>query len=164
MKRVVIESPYAGNVERNVAYARGAMLDCLARGEAPYASHLLYTQVLDDDKELDRNLGIVAGFCWAATADLIAFYADYGWSRGMLGALEHHFAGDECKQIQVRVLHTPSMETAIGRLPHGVLPKMVFNKFAARFSLGQYHTSLDLVEFNTAVSFAVSREVESNAG
>lgn len=41
---VVVESPYAGDVERNVAYAKRCVLDCLKRGEAPYASHLFFTQ------------------------------------------------------------------------------------------------------------------------
>lgn len=44
MKLVIVESPYAGDVKTNVAYARAAIRDCLMRGEAPYASHLLYTQ------------------------------------------------------------------------------------------------------------------------
>jgi hypothetical protein len=44
MRRVIIESPYSGDVETNVAYARAALRDCLSRGEAPLASHLLYTQ------------------------------------------------------------------------------------------------------------------------
>ncbi len=50
MRRAIIESPFAGDVERNVRYARAAMRDCLMRRETPYASHLLYTQegVLDD--------------------------------------------------------------------------------------------------------------------
>lgn len=42
MKLVVVESPYAGDVERNLRYLRAAMADCLARGEAPFASHGLY--------------------------------------------------------------------------------------------------------------------------
>ena len=51
MELVVLESPFAGNVEMNIHYARACMADCLARGEAPFASHLLYTQpgILDDD-------------------------------------------------------------------------------------------------------------------
>ncbi len=44
MKLVILESPYAGHVDANVAYARMAMHDSLLRGEAPIASHLLYTQ------------------------------------------------------------------------------------------------------------------------
>lgn len=40
------------------------MLDALDRGEAPYASHLLYTQMLDDTIPAERELGIKAGFAW----------------------------------------------------------------------------------------------------
>lgn len=83
MKRVVIESPYAGDVERNTRYARACMLDSLRRGEAPYASHLLYTQVLDDLTPEERELGIIAGFAWGQAAELRVFYMDLGASPGM---------------------------------------------------------------------------------
>jgi hypothetical protein len=85
MKLVVIESPLAGDVERNVRYARAAMRDCLARGEAPFASHLLYAQegILDDRSPAERARGMDAGFAWGARADLVAVYSDLGISRGM---------------------------------------------------------------------------------
>ena len=83
MKRVVMESPYAGNVEANVAYARRALLDCLQRGEAPIASHLLITQVLDDNDPDQRAAGIAAGVAWHGVADLVVFYVDRGMTRGM---------------------------------------------------------------------------------
>jgi hypothetical protein len=88
MRRVIIESPYAGKVDTNVAYARSAMRDSLNRGEAPIASHLLYTQpgILDDDNAEERLWGINAGFAWASVADLAVFYIDLGWSKGMLDA------------------------------------------------------------------------------
>ena len=41
MKLVIIESTFAGDRLRNIAYARAAMKDWLDRGEAPLASHLL---------------------------------------------------------------------------------------------------------------------------
>lgn len=44
MRLVIIESPFAGDVVRNLRYLRACMRDCLRRGEAPYASHALYTQ------------------------------------------------------------------------------------------------------------------------
>lgn len=87
MKRVIIESPYAGAVERNLTYAREALQHSLLRGEAPMASHLLYTQVLEDDLEHERLMGIQAGYEWLSGADLVAFYVDLGWSHGMLQAL-----------------------------------------------------------------------------
>lgn len=44
MKLVLLESPYAGDTERNVDYGRRCLRDSIMRGEAPMASHLLYTQ------------------------------------------------------------------------------------------------------------------------
>ncbi len=85
MKLVILESPYAGHVDANVAYARMAMHDSLLRGEAPIASHLLYTQpdVLDDDVPAERTMGIQAGLAWLKVADLHVVYADRGVSNGM---------------------------------------------------------------------------------
>jgi hypothetical protein len=61
---VVLESPYAGNVEENLRYLRAGMREAFLRGELPIASHALYTQpgVLDDTIPEERNLGIEAGF------------------------------------------------------------------------------------------------------
>jgi hypothetical protein len=85
MRRVIVESPFGGDVERNLRYLRACMADCLARGESPYASHALYTQpgVLDDTKPDERAKGIAAGFVWRRAADATVFYLDLGTSRGM---------------------------------------------------------------------------------
>lgn len=88
MRLVLIESPYAGAISANLAYARKALKDSLGRGEAPYASHLLYTQVLDDTIPLERNWGIQAGLLWGQHAVLSAFYLDRGFSSGMAKGLE----------------------------------------------------------------------------
>ncbi len=90
MKLVIVESPYAGDIEANVAYAREKMAWCLRNGMAPIASHLLYTQpgVLCDDLPGERALGIAAGLEWRRVADLSVFCAGRGWSRGMLAAFE----------------------------------------------------------------------------
>jgi hypothetical protein len=91
MRLVILESPFAGDVARNVAYAKAAMQDCLAKGEAPLASHVLYaaTGVLDDANVLQRDTGIRAGFCWAERADATVVYRDLGISRGMQLGLMH---------------------------------------------------------------------------
>lgn len=85
MKRVIIESPFAGNCNLNVAYARLALRHSLSLGEAPIASHLLYTQhnVLDDNNSEERKLGIDAGLAWKHVAEKQIFYTDLGWSSGM---------------------------------------------------------------------------------
>src|SRR5512146_2425464 len=92
---VVIESPYGKNVdgtradaatvERNLRYLRACMADCFKRGEAPYASHGLYTQpgVLDDAKPEERRRGMEAGFAWGAKAPLRVVYMDLGITDGM---------------------------------------------------------------------------------
>lgn len=82
-KLVKIESPYAGDIARNVAYAKLAMLDSILRGEAPIATHLLYTEVLNDNDPKERVLGIELGYEWLQAADLVVFYIDFGMSGGM---------------------------------------------------------------------------------
>lgn len=93
MKRiplVIIESPYAGDIATHETYARRALADSLARGEAPIASHLLYTQpgVLDDTNPEERQQGIEAGLAWGDLAYLTAVYMDYGISSGMKYGIE----------------------------------------------------------------------------
>lgn len=90
MKLVIVESPYAGDVRRNVAYACACMRDCLMRGEAPFASHVLYTRVgvLDDDIPEERTRGMDAGFAWGAMAAATVVYTDLGTTKGMLEGIE----------------------------------------------------------------------------
>ena len=85
MKLVIIESPYAGDVQRNIKYARKCIRHSLLLGEAPIASHLIYTQdgVLDDDIPEERMMGINAGLAWRIVAEAHVVYTDYGISRGM---------------------------------------------------------------------------------
>lgn len=93
MRRVIVESPYAGNVRINITYATACMRDCLLRGEAPLASHILYasTDVLDDNKPGDRRRGMNAGFAWGEVADATVVYTDLGVSPGMAEGIAHAF-------------------------------------------------------------------------
>jgi hypothetical protein len=113
MRLVYLESPYAGDVESNLAYLRACMADCLRRGEAPYASHGLYTQpgVLDDDKPEERRLGMEAGFCWGEKADASVFYVDRGWSRGMIEGLKR--ARAHGRPVELRVLHSENADKCV---------------------------------------------------
>lgn len=85
MKLVIIESPYAGDVAANVAYGQACIRDSLQHGEAPFASHLFYTQtgVLDDGKPEERRVGIAAGHAWMRLAEGVVVYMDRGISPGM---------------------------------------------------------------------------------
>lgn len=97
--RVVIESPYAGDVDDNVRFARAVCRYALDKGVWPLAPHLLYTQMLDDTKPAERDRGIAAGLRWAAVADEAWFctHTEYvtnvhaaEWSSGMRYALSQY--------------------------------------------------------------------------
>ena len=89
MIKVLVESPFSAKTkeefERNKRYARLCLRDCFLRGEAPFASHLLYTQpgVLNDAVLEERQLGIDAGLMWGIKDEKSVFYSDFGFSRGM---------------------------------------------------------------------------------
>tara|TARA_R110000822_G_scaffold11497_5_gene41987 strand:- start:142 stop:528 length:387 start_codon:yes stop_codon:yes gene_type:complete len=95
--RVIIESPYSSgkpvpNWEvsyLNIEYARSCLLDSLNRGESPFASHLLYTQVLDDRNSDQRKMGMTLALAWYEVADLCAVYIDRGISEGMESGIKH---------------------------------------------------------------------------
>lgn len=91
MELVILESPYAGDIKKNIDYARRCVRDSLERGEAPIASHLLYTQkgILNDEIHKERQWGINAGLAWKAVASRHVFYIDLGMSPGMHYAMKH---------------------------------------------------------------------------
>lgn len=90
MRLVILESPYAGEVEANVDYARRCTRDSLNRGESPFVSHLLFTQpgICDDEVPELRHLGMEAGRAWARVADACVVYVDRGISPGMEYGIE----------------------------------------------------------------------------
>lgn len=119
---VVLESPYAGDVVRNQAYAIKAMRDCFRRGEAPFASHLLYTEALIDEDPIQRQLSIDSGLAWACHASKSVVYIDYGISRGMAYGIQHAKACD--RMIMYRRLYpVPQQSSTMEDLvPQGVVP------------------------------------------
>jgi len=110
MKIVCLESPFKPSAEdvvryvgryteadllrQNIIYARMALLSCLLRGEAPLASHLLYTQVWSERADL-RDAGIKAGIEMHHRCDLVALFRDLGVSKGM------QLASDNAKLLGV---------------------------------------------------------------
>lgn len=118
-KRVIIESPYAGDspamTERNRRYLRRCMRDCLLRGEAPFASHGLYTQagVLDDTNHSERQLGIIMGFAWRDCAHSTVVYEDYGISSGMQLGIDHATESGCPVERRTIGLDSADMDTAL---------------------------------------------------
>ena len=107
MKKVLIESPFKGKTLKeeadNIEYAKACLLDSLNRGEAPYASHLLYPQVLDDNKPIERAKGIEAGLIWGKGALMSAIYIDRGITEGMIQGI--HRAGRDGRPCYWRSLY-----------------------------------------------------------
>lgn len=91
MKTVAIESPYAGNLERNREYRLECVRYCLERGWAPYNSHGSdLVLVLDDNDQFERNRGIDAGLAISSLMYERIFFTDLGWSDGMILAREYY--------------------------------------------------------------------------
>lgn len=110
--------------ERNTWYARAAMLDCLLRGEAPFLSHLLYGQVLDDDVPADRKLGMEAGIAvswrlleapFLPQAEHV-FYTELSVSAGMDAALGRMRTG----AVALRKLDPEALAWYRDRVPTGL--------------------------------------------
>ena len=111
MRRVILESPF-GDVDANLTYARRCIRDCLERGEAPIASHLLFTQpgILRDEIPEERQLGIDAGLAWIAVADAMVLYIDRGVSPGMQNAMR--IAQRSGLPVELRCLEVVEVATA----------------------------------------------------
>jgi hypothetical protein len=121
-RRVIIESPFRGKgktVEekwadeaRNIEYARSCIRDCLLKGDAPVASHLLFTQpgILDDGVEEERRLGIEAGLSWYQVAQACVVYVDRGLTDGMVEGIRR--AGLHGVPVEKRSLQREKAENA----------------------------------------------------
>lgn len=91
MNIVIVESPFSHPTRTRdecVRYAQFAVLDCLQRGEAPFASHLFYATVLPEDRE-SREMGLACRDRIAcATGGIVARYVDLGTTPGMFRAVD----------------------------------------------------------------------------
>lgn len=86
MKLVYICSPYAGDVESNVRFAKDACLYTANRGYAPVAVHLLYPQILDDAIPAQREIGIRMGLRVLVSCDELWICGSH-ISHGMSGEI-----------------------------------------------------------------------------
>jgi hypothetical protein len=75
---VVIESPFKGDLVRNVLYADCLQFDSLMRGEAPFLGHLLYTRVFADANPQQREMGITAHIAALTRASYVVVGLDLG--------------------------------------------------------------------------------------
>jgi hypothetical protein len=123
MKRVFLISPYSGDVERNLKYADKCQTFCFSSGLAPFAGHILYPRVLDDNIEKDRDFGMRSAYAWLSVADMAVAFMDLGVSRGMRADL------DAARRLSVPIQYlslngSPILVDPIHnlKLPHAHMP------------------------------------------
>ena len=155
MELVIIESPWkatsAAELSRNRNYAQKAMVDCIDRGEAPFASHLLYTQIFDELIDDQRSKGIDVGLAWGRHATKTVVYQDFGITSGMVigikraieegrgieyRSIEGYFedydknltclAGDICRHYSISLVNL----TSKSRAEEVVIPRCIYYKVA----------------------------------
>lgn len=80
-------SPYAGDIEKNVARARELCRLAVDDGYTPIAPHLLYPQFLSEETE--RNLGIEMGLQWLEFCHIMYVAGSCSISAGMQRELTH---------------------------------------------------------------------------
>lgn len=87
-KLVYICSPYRGEVERNLQYARELTRIALDNGFAPITPHLYLTQAVNDEVPEEREKGMAAGKELLKHCKYILIGSKYGLSAGMLEEIE----------------------------------------------------------------------------
>ncbi len=93
-RRAILESPFAADVEKNRLFAIACGRDMLSRGEAPFASHLIYPQLFSKYTEEARQQGMAAGRVWIPAAEISIVYTDLGLTEGMLRGIAQAEASD----------------------------------------------------------------------
>lgn len=101
--RVIVESPFAGDVAKNKRYLALCIKDCAVNhSEAAFASHQMYTDSFDDTVPEQRELGMAVGKTWYGVSDKVIVYDDLGISGGMQHGIEYaQFIGLEVIRRQL---------------------------------------------------------------
>jgi hypothetical protein len=113
VRRVFVSSAYRGDVATNVEVARAACREVLRQGDAPFAPHLLYPDLLDDDVPAERALGIEAGRRWLAAAHEVLVVGT------VTAGMREEIAAAEALGIPVRYAAPPARPWS--RAPGGLL-------------------------------------------
>lgn len=119
MDQIIVESPYAGDLDRNESYLNECLLYCLARGYSPYASHGLLTRALDDCDPKQRALGIAANLAMRKTIKKVIYFVDYGISNGMGKALINDMANPDIDLFFCSLKDADLMAIFSRKLPDG---------------------------------------------
>lgn len=58
IKLIYVASPYAGELEKNIAFAKISCDFVLKQGHGFFAPHLCYPKILNDSDPLERKVGL----------------------------------------------------------------------------------------------------------
>lgn len=74
MKLIYVASPYAGDVKKNIEFAKKACRHVMNEGHAFFAPHLLYPQFLNDKNPAERQAGLNMGLAILTRCDELWCY------------------------------------------------------------------------------------------
>lgn len=100
---VYIASPYAGDIEKNVAFAKAACRYAAAQGCTLVAVHLMYPQFLDDRVPEEREAGLKMGMRVLAACDEI-------WLCGERMSAGMKAEEAEAKRLDIPIRKVPSSD------------------------------------------------------
>lgn len=103
MRRVILDTPYAGWSWPLLSYAQQCMMDCLRRQEAPMVSYLLYPPMFGPE-------GMDAGLSWEQAAEAWVVYVDMGMTHNMRKSIERGYALG--RSVEVRCLREQTQPIA----------------------------------------------------
>ena len=103
---VYICSPFAGDVEKNVAAARRYCRFAVDKGCIPIAPHLLFPQFMDDSSPKERELGLFFGTALMSKCSEIWVFGSY-YSAGMTAEIKRarwknyrlRYFDESCKEV-----------------------------------------------------------------
>lgn len=115
MKLVYICSPYAGEIEPNIKFAKAACRYAMEQGCAPVAVHLLYPQLLNDAVPSEREAGIQMGLRVLASCEEL-------WICGERISSGMSYEIAEAKQlgILIRNISTEQIQGGIAMKKYGI--------------------------------------------
>lgn len=118
MKPIYICSPYAGNIEENIRFARAACRYAAKQGFTPVAPHLLYPQFLNDAVPAERDAGMRMGLRLLSACDEL-WRCGFRISAGM----EKELAEAKCLKIAVRTVSAQEIQTEEIAKKFGILAR-----------------------------------------
>lgn len=105
---VFICSPYAGDIQRNTENTQRYMKIAVEKGAIPFAPHLLYPQVLDENDPNHRELGIFFGMVWLGKCDEVWVFGETissGMAREIAKAerrrMTIRYFNNDCEEVTV---------------------------------------------------------------